>query len=325
MSSRKRSSSKKGNRSKSHTSAATVPVPAPAPAPDPEPRTPSPPPQAALEVRSPDVLSARTPQGPIYTNPEPEEPAPYAGERQNSDTEEDDGDVPVLTVDIGIEPDEEGGQTSTFRTKDEEATRNEAAENLSLVISEQLAARNRELAALATEATLGFASFPLTEPPDGMVWGKYNKRDINKAKSRKLRGSMETNGLNNSDPSTVIRIGVRKEWIEGELTRELWGKSVLDLPMWKLTPAGVQAAREGKIIPFSGNHRRDALIDHQRLQEKRVRNMEAEMRRMVPKGGAQMSLAAIASYEEKKKALVVLKDINEKAKLWGAQLYDLGD
>ncbi len=56
-----------------------------------------------------------------------------------------------------------------------------------------------------------------------------------------------------------------------------------------------------------------------------MRNMEAEMRRMVPKGGAQMSLAAITSYEEKKKALVVLKDINEKAKLWGAQLYDLGD
>ncbi len=283
------------------------------------PRTPSP--QPTLETaRSPNILSAQTPSGAIYTNVDPDYLPPNPDDVQVSDDEDEDRPPPPAD----LEP--EGGG-SAFRTKEEEAKRAEVTASLALIIAEQLAAKNRELAALAKEATLGYCAFPLVDPPQGMGWGKWNKRGINKPESRKLRNSMEINGLNNSDPATVIRIGVRKEWLQGELTDadKLWGKSVLDLAPWKLTPAGVQAVKEGKAIPFSGNHRRDALTDYQKTSEKRVKNLEAEMKRMVPRGNTQMSIEAISAYETMKDGLVVLKDINEKAKLWGAQLYDLGE
>lgn len=215
-------------------------------------------------------------------NPTPEEIHPNADDPQVSENSEDEEDEEIQES----EPEGERKECApAFHTKEEASKRSEAADSLALVIAEQLAAKNRELAALADEATLGFVAFPLIDLLAGMGWGRFNRRDVSKPESRKLQGSMEINGLNNSDPMTVIHIGVRKQWIQGKLTKKLWGKSVLELALWKLTPEGVQAVKEGEAIPFSGNHRRDALINYQRTLERRVRNVEAELKHVVPKAG----------------------------------------
>lgn len=228
-------------------------------------RTPSPP---ALEPepltpqsKGKRTLLASTPKGDIYDNPPAGDLTPAGSAKgQNSDDEEDEDD-PANAPEPDDEEEEESTRAPTYRTKEEETKRMAAADNLVLVLNEKKMAKQRELQALAQLAVLGYCAFPLAKPSPSINWGKYNPRDINPAKSALLRANMDT-GLNNCDPQTVIKIGMRKGWFEGEFVNDIWGMSVLDLPQWKLTLAGMKAMKEGKIIPFSGNHHRHALIGY---------------------------------------------------------------
>ncbi len=298
-------------------------------------RTPTPqPPDTSVTPSRDWLLVASTPTGPVYSRLQEDVSPPGSVRGQHSDDEdEEEKEDREAAEAVGLEEVQEEEivpeavvvpkHTRTHRTKDEEAKRIAAADHLSLVVSEQAMAKLKELQMLAKEATLGYTAFPLASAPRTMTWGKHNTRDINKTKSNELLQNMEK-GLNNCDPETVIRIGMRREWYNGNFTDDLMGKTVLDLPGWRLTAAGLQAMKEGRIIPFSGNHRRDAITDLLKLSKKRVRALENEMKRMAPKGPEELDTVAFASYKKKDESLVTLKEHAEKSKLWCAQVYDLG-
>lgn len=327
-----RKGSAKGKRptsgSRTRKGAAAPPTRSPSP---PARDTPPPPvlapqPSTPKSKRAPTLL-ASTPKGEIYDNPPGAESTP-PGSPQNQNSEESDNDEDLADP---TEPEPEPEATvepvvraATYRTREQEARRMTAADNLALVVNEKKMEKQRKWQVIAQSAVLGYCAFPLAKPSASINWGKYNPRNINPAKSALLRANMDL-GLNNCDPQTVIRIGMKKDWYEGELVKDIWGMTVLDIPQWKLTPAGMKALKEGKIVPFSGNHRRHALIGYEETVRNRVKAMENEIKRFAPKGPNALDANALKTLAEKKKNLATLEELAEKAKLWAAQIYDLGN
>lgn len=197
-------------------------------------------------------------------------------------------------------------------------------DNLSIVITDQMAALHRELQAFAVECEMGVCAFQLIDPPPTMKWGKHNTRNVNDAATADLLNNLETRGLHNADPDSLIRIGVKASWISCELIRTSVGKTVLELPLFALTAAGREAMKAGLIVPYSGNHRKHALKAHYVLAEKRLKRGENELRRLTPSDDAKPGSEEIKAYESKKEQVDILRSHFAQAALWGAQLYDLG-
>ncbi len=198
-----------------------------------------------------------------------------------------------------------------------------AVEGLSVVVTDQLAAHQREMQAFAVEYFMGVCQFPLYDPPATMRWGKHNTRNVNDNAVGDLYKNFEKRGLHNADPDSLIRISIRREWFAGNLAASSVGKTVLELPAWALMPEGEAAMREGEIIPYSGNHRKHALKPHYASAEKRLKRGENELKKLTPKDMEKASAEEIKAYEDKKEQVEVLRSHFAQAALWGAQLYDL--
>ncbi len=198
-----------------------------------------------------------------------------------------------------------------------------AVEGLSVVVTDKLAAHQREMQAYAAECFMGVSQFPLHDPPATMRWGKHNTRNVNDNAVTDLYKNFEKRGLHNADADSLIRIGIRPEWFAGNLAASSVGKTVLELPAWALTPEGEEAMREGEIIPYSGNHRKHVLKPHYTSAEKRLKRGENELKKLTPKDMEKASVEEIKAYEDKKEQVEILRSHFAQAALWGAQLYDL--
>ncbi len=196
---------------------------------------------------------------------------------------------------------------------------------LSVVVTDIASAECREQQAACAGASLGYCGFGLKDAHPKIRWGKINNRPINEKAAGLLLNNLEVHGLHNAEPDTVIRIGVKKDWIDFTPTRDLYGKTVLDLPEFKLTPAGEAAMCTGLIIPFSGNHRKHALKEHYKLAEKRLKKAELELKKLSPENFVSPTELQINAYNVKTEHVEILRTHLLQAELWGTELFDLGE
>ncbi len=215
------------------------------------------------------------------------------------------------------------GQDRIYQTRD--------AANLASIIGDRMATENLKSQAIADAANLGFCAFQILEPYAGIVWGMINSRELIQPAIKRILDGFKENGMQSSLPERVIRIAVKKSWISTKLVPTTSGKDVLHLPLFELTDKGVEAARKGLIIPYSGNHRRAALFEHKKATEKSIKLIEREIKKLAPKKNARNTKNAIPTdraaleLKEKTEYLEEMKTWLDMCHLWGAQIYDLGE
>lgn len=100
--------------------------------------------------------------------------------------------------------------------------------------------------------------------------------------------------------------------------------NVLQLPRFRLTASGNIALRDGLIRPYSGNHRKEALREYSKLADRRVKTAESELKRLAQRGANKLQGDQLAQYQTKVRLVDTLRSHAQQAKLWGAQIYDLG-
>lgn len=91
------------------------------------------------------------------------------------------------------------------------------AQDLSATITDQNAVQTRELQALSSRAAVGVCGFPLCNPHISIKWATHNPRPLNKMKVATLVKNIEMYGLLNTDADCLIRIALKREWLDGDL------------------------------------------------------------------------------------------------------------
>jgi hypothetical protein len=74
-----------------------------------------------------------------------------------------------------------------------------------------------------------------------------------------MANSFRKNGIQRCRIDTVIKVSMKRIWLEGEGSKDIEGTSIEEIPQLKLTDAGKQACASGQIKPMEGLGRRGGI------------------------------------------------------------------
>ncbi len=131
-----------------------------------------------------------------------------AGSQRDSPTPPPSGEALELPneTDVGDEPDaaQESAPPSRAPSCMHKGRRVADVDALSVVIMDKVAAETCEEQAACAKASLGYCGFTLKDAPPMIRWGKINNCPINDKAASNLLNNLETCGLHNTQPDTVI-------------------------------------------------------------------------------------------------------------------------
>lgn len=163
-------------------------------------------------------------------------------------------------------------------------------------------------------AHLGFLQMDIVDPFCGVdAWGFYNNRPLNDAKVQDLRAMYHSMGVLACQLDKVIYLPMDPAWFEGPTMQDVTGKYVYQLPLLKLTAAGLAALKAGLFHPCNGNHRRAALLLY-------YGDLVGALKALRGEAGA----LAGTELEAKEEEIRVMSLRIERAPFWAIQVYDIG-
>ena len=123
------------------------------------------------------------------------------------------------------------------------------------------------------DATIGYATMNLVNPPVGAYWGKYNNRIVIPDWITNLVADYKKR-LDNCIDAHAIDVAIRPKWLLDVEKVQKWktvqGYDVGVVPELEFTDAGLEAIRRNDLWVLGGNHRRLALCKY-------IEDMKAEV------------------------------------------------
>lgn len=121
---------------------------------------------------------------------------------------------------------------------------------------------NREFNTFLESITIGDFTTNIMNYPPGLVWDRWNNRELSHSHAKKLAWNMHLNGADNVAEDTKVFYGLRPEWIanldEANPSKHLT-TNLGPLHPLVLSKAGQIAAQRGLAFSFAGRHRQRAL------------------------------------------------------------------
>lgn len=178
------------------------------------------------------------------------------------------------------------------------------------------------------DATIGYATMNLVDPPVGTFWGKFNNRIVIPGWVTSLVAHYK-NRLDNCIDAHAIDVAVRPEWLADAEKVKKWktvqGYDVEVVPELEFTDAGLEAIKRDNLWVLGGNHRRLALCKYIEDMKTEVDKQSKNLRALIKKDkdgnppGQYADQIAAARGDIQNMTNEVLK--NHK---WVIRLYDRG-